>query len=68
MTAEMMMEARMAFGVYLKRGVMNCSVKNTTTDITIFETAVWQPAMEFTADREKEPVLKKTMRDQILKY
>jgi len=45
MTAEMMMAARMAFGVYLKRGVMNCSVKKTTIDITILETAVWQPAM-----------------------
>ena len=55
MTAQMMIEARMAFGVYLKRGVKNCRVKNTTTDMTILETAVSQPAMKFTADREKEP-------------
>lgn len=55
MTAQMMIEARIAFGVYLKSGVMNCRVKNTTTDMTILETAVSQPAMKFTADREKEP-------------
>jgi len=55
MTAEMMMAERMAFGVYLKSGVMNSRVKNTTTDITMLETAVWQPAMKFTAEREKEP-------------
>ena len=55
MTADMMMAARMALGVYLKRGVMNCRVKKTTQDITILEAAVWQPAMKFTADRENEP-------------
>lgn len=44
-TAFMMMAARMAFGVYLKRGVMNSNVSNTTMDITMLETAVWQPAM-----------------------
>lgn len=54
-TAFMMMAARMAFGVYLKRGVMNSNVSNTTMDITMLETAVWQPAMKFTADRENEP-------------
>ena len=56
MTAEMMIVARMAFGVYLKRGVRNCKVKNTTTDMTILDTAVSQPDMKFTAEREKEPV------------
>lgn len=56
MTAEMMIVERMAFGVYLKSGVRNCKVKNTTKDITILDTAVSQPAMKFTADREKEPV------------
>lgn len=55
MTAEMMMEERMAFGVYSKRGVMNNNVKSTTMDITMLETAVWDPAMKFTADRENEP-------------
>lgn len=45
MTAVIMMEARMAFGVYLKRGVKNSSVRNTTADIMILVTAVWQPAM-----------------------
>lgn len=39
-TAEIMMTARIAFGVYLKRGVMNSRVRNTTQDITMFETAV----------------------------
>ena len=52
----MMIVARMTFGVYLKRGVRNCKVKNTTTDMTILDTAVSQPAMKFTAEREKEPV------------
>lgn len=50
-----MMEARMAFGVYSKRGVRKSSVRSTTMDITMFDTAVWHPAMKFTADREKEP-------------
>lgn len=44
-TADIMMAARMAFGVYLKRGVMNCKVRKTTTDIMMLETADWQPAM-----------------------
>ena len=56
MTAEMIIVARMTFGVYLKRGVRNCKVKNTTTDMTILDTAVSQPDMKFTAEREKEPV------------
>lgn len=56
MTAEIMIVARMAFGVYSKRGVRNSKVKNTTTDMTILDTAVSQPAMQFTADLEKEPV------------
>lgn len=54
-TAFIIMEARMAFGVYLKRGVMNSKVRNTTQDIIMLETAVSQPAMKFTADRENEP-------------
>lgn len=54
-TADIMIAARIAFGVYLKRGVMNSKVKNTTQDITIFETAVSHPAMKLTADRENEP-------------
>lgn len=44
-TADIMMAARIAFGVYLKRGVMNSNVRNTTPDITMLEAAVWQPAM-----------------------
>ena len=44
-TADIMMAARIAFGVYLKRGVMNSKVRNTTQDIMILETAVSQPAM-----------------------
>lgn len=44
-TADMMMAERMAFGVYLKRGVRNSKVRKTTQDIMILETAVWQPDM-----------------------
>lgn len=55
MTAEMMMEERMAFGVYSKRGVRKRRVRSTTMDITMFDTAVWHPAMKFTADLENEP-------------
>lgn len=54
-TAHIMIEASMAFGVYLNSGVMSSNVKNTTQDITMFETAVWHPAMKFTADRENDP-------------
>lgn len=39
-TALMMIAARMAFGVYLKRGVRKSNVKRTTIDIMMFETAV----------------------------
>lgn len=45
MTADIMIDERMAFGVYLKSGVMNFKVRNTTKDITMLETAVWQPDM-----------------------
>ena len=61
MTAEMMIVARMTFGVYLKRGVRNCKVKNTTTNMTKLDTTVSQPTMKFTAEREKEPVDSKTL-------
>lgn len=44
-TADIMIAARMAFGVYLKSGVMNTNVRATTMAITMFETAVWHPAM-----------------------
>lgn len=39
-TALMMIAARIAFGVYLKRGVRKSNVKSTTIDIMMFETAV----------------------------
>lgn len=54
-TAAIMIEASTAFGVYLNNGVMSSKVRSTTQDITILETAVWQPAMKFTAEREKDP-------------
>lgn len=54
-TAVMMMEASTAFGVYLNNGVMSTKVRRTTQDITMLETAVLQPAMKFTAEREKDP-------------
>lgn len=44
-TADIMIADRIAFGVYLKSGVMKTKVKSTTMDITMLETAVWQPAM-----------------------
>lgn len=56
-TADRMMEANIAFGVYLNSGVITSRVSNTTIDITIFETAVLQPAMKFTAEREKDPAI-----------
>jgi len=40
-----MIEERMAFGVYLKSGVIRSKVRNTTADMTRLETG----------DREKEP-------------
>lgn len=57
-TADIMIEASMAFGVYLNSDVMNSKVKNTTQDITMLDMAVLQPAMKFTAEREKDPALK----------
>nr|KYP60541.1 hypothetical protein KK1_022948 [Cajanus cajan] len=54
-TAAIIIEASTAFGVYLNSGVMSNSVNNKTMDITMFETAVLQPAMKFTAEREKDP-------------
>lgn len=56
-TADIMMEANIAFGVYLNSGVITSRVSNTTIDITIFEIAVLQPAMKFTAEREKDPAI-----------
>ncbi|KAL0546191.1 hypothetical protein IC582_016097 [Cucumis melo] len=44
-TADMMIADRIALGVYLKSGVRNAKVSSTTMDITMLETAVWQPAM-----------------------
>lgn len=39
-TAEIMMAESIAFGVYLKRGVITSKVSMTISDITIFDTAV----------------------------
>lgn len=44
-TADMIIEARIAFGVYLNSGVMTKSVSKTTHDMTMLETAVLHPAM-----------------------
>lgn len=44
-TAEMMMAASTAFGVYLNRGVITSKVSITTIDITMLDTGVQQPAM-----------------------
>uniref|UniRef100_A0A0A9G5X0 Uncharacterized protein n=1 Tax=Arundo donax TaxID=35708 RepID=A0A0A9G5X0_ARUDO len=52
----MMIDPRIAFGVYWKSGVMTNKVRSTTVDITTLDTGVWQPAMKLTAEREKEPV------------
>ncbi|GAB1624422.1 hypothetical protein AAOGI_44730 [Agarivorans albus] len=40
MTADMIIADKIAFGVYLKSGVITKSVSKTMVDITIFETAV----------------------------
>ncbi|RYR35669.1 hypothetical protein Ahy_A10g050798 [Arachis hypogaea] len=53
--AAIMIEESTAFGVYLNTGVNNVSTNNTTMDKTMFDAAVSQPAMLFTADREKDP-------------
>jgi hypothetical protein len=42
----------------LNKGVRNNSVSSTTIDITILDAAVLQPAMQFTADRAKPPMMK----------
>lgn len=60
-TAEIMIDARIAFGVYLNKGVISNNVSNTTIDITILDTAVLQPAMKLTADLEKDPAHKTTL-------
>lgn len=44
-TADIIIEARIALGVYQNSGVMNESVSSTTIDMTMLETAAWQPAM-----------------------
>ena len=44
-TADIMMEASIAFGVYLNSGVITSRVSKTTKDITILETAVLHPAI-----------------------
>ena len=54
-TAAMMIEASTAFGVYLNNRVMSSNVRRTTQDITMLATAVLQPAMKFTAERENDP-------------
>lgn len=54
-TAAVMIEESTAFGVYLNKGVMGSKVRNITKDITMFEMTVSQPAMTFTAEREKDP-------------
>lgn len=54
-TAAIIMEDRTAIGVYLNNGVMSNRASNTTMDKTKFDTAVLQPAMKFTAEREKDP-------------
>ncbi|KAG9145412.1 hypothetical protein Leryth_022909 [Lithospermum erythrorhizon] len=57
-TADIMMDAKMAFGVYLNNGVMISKVSSTTIDMTMLETAELHPAMKFTADLEKDPAKK----------
>lgn len=44
MTAEMMMAARMVFGVYLNKGVSATSVMSTTMAMTMLDMAVLTPA------------------------
>jgi cytochrome oxidase Cu insertion factor (SCO1/SenC/PrrC family) len=44
-TAAMIIEASTAFGVYLNSGVITNRVNNKTKDITMFDTAVLQPAI-----------------------
>nr|GLL23851.1 non-specific lipid-transfer protein-like protein At5g64080 [Ipomoea trifida] len=58
---DMMMEARIALGVYLKSGVMSRSVSMTTHDITILDTVVWHPAIYNIGFLSEFPDAKKTL-------
>lgn len=53
--AEMITEARIATGVKYKSFVKNSRQMITVIAITMFDTAVSQPALKFTALRENEP-------------
>jgi hypothetical protein len=53
----MITEARMATGVKYKSLVRSSNDMITVTAITIFDTAVSQPALKLTAVRENEPAL-----------
>ncbi len=44
-TAAMMTDARMALGVYLNSGVRANKTTITTSDITMFDTVVYAPAL-----------------------
>lgn len=55
MTADMMIEANIALGVYLNNGVITSKAKNTISDITMLDTVVLHLAMLFTAVRAKPP-------------
>lgn len=54
--ADKIIEARIAKGVKYKSLVNNSSDTSTVMAMTIFDTAVWHPALKFTAVLEKEPV------------
>ena len=54
-TAAIIIAASTAFGVYLNSGAMTSRVSNTTIDMMMFDTAVSQPAIKFTGERENDP-------------
>lgn len=54
--ADMMIEARTAFGVKYTNLVNNCNDMSTEIDITTFDAKVSLPELKFTAVRENEPV------------
>jgi hypothetical protein len=54
-TAVTMIAPNTTLGVYWNNGIRKRSVTITVTDITIFEAAVFAPALLLTAEREKAP-------------
>lgn len=62
MTAVTMIAPNTRLGVYRNNGIKKRSVTITVTDMIMLETAVFTPALWFTADRENAPVVQDVQR------